>query len=244
MDNVAFLLPLLIFLAALLYSTVGHAGASGYLAAMALCGVVPAQMKPAALTLNVLVAAIGTWQFVRAGHFRWRLFWPFAIVSIPFAFLGGRIGLAPDVYKPIVAVVLIASAIRLAWTMRRTDAEGRPPPVGVALPVGAGLGFISGLTGVGGGIFLSPLLLLCGWAGTKPTAATSAAFILVNSLAGLAGHAAVSREMPPQVSGWAVAAIVGGAIGSWVGSRRAAPPTLRMLLAVVLVVAGAKLLMT
>lgn len=244
MEMVDVLLPLLIFAAALLYSTVGHAGASGYLAAMALCGVAPAQMKPAALALNILVALIGTVQFARAGHFRWRLLWPFVVTSIPCAFLGGRVDLAPHLYRPIVAVVLIASAVRLAWTVRQADAPGSPPPVSIALPVGALLGFVSGLTGVGGGIFLSPLLLFCGWAGTKPTAAVSAAFILVNSVAGLLGHAGMSRGFPPQIPVWAILAVGGGLIGSWIGSRRAAPPVLRGLLVAVLIVAGGKLLLS
>ncbi len=243
MEDAALILPILIFIAALLYSTVGHAGASGYLAAMALCGVVPAQMKPAALALNILVAVIGTAQFVRAGHFQWRLLWPFIVASIPCAFLGGRIDLAPQVYRPIVAVVLIASAARMAWIVRRVDDVGTPPPVALALPIGAVLGFVSGLTGVGGGIFLSPLFLFCRWAGTKATAAASVAFILVNSIAGLVGHAGADRSFPPQLGSWALAAVAGGAIGSWLGSRKAAPPVLRALLAVVLVVAGGKLLL-
>jgi len=244
METLDILLPFLIFAAALLYSTVGHAGASGYLAAMALCGIVPAQMKPAALALNILVAVIGTVQFWRAGHFRWRLLWPFVVASIPCAFLGGRVDLAPHIYRPIVAVVLIASAVRLAWTVRRVDAPESPPHVARALPIGALLGFVSGLTGVGGGIFLSPLFLLCRWAGTKATAAVSAAFILVNSVAGLLGHARNSPEFPPMIAYWAVAAVAGGLIGSWIGSRKAAPPLLRGLLVAVLVVAGGKLLLS
>jgi len=242
MASVDVVLPVLIFLAALLYSSVGHAGASGYLAAMALCGIAPAQMKPAALVLNILVAVIGTIQFVRAGHFQWRLLWPFVIMSIPCAYLGGRVDLAPHIYRPIVAVVLIASAIRMAWIVRRADDVGPPPTLRVALPVGALLGLVSGLTGVGGGIFLSPLFIFCRWAGTKGTAAVSVTFILVNSIAGLLGHAGASRSLPPHLATWAVAAVAGGAIGSWLGSRRAAPPVLRGLLVAVLVVAGGKLL--
>jgi uncharacterized protein len=238
------ILPCLIFAAALLYSTVGHAGASGYLAAMALCSVAPEAMKPAALTLNIFVAVITTVQFSRAGHMRWRLLWPFAVASVPCAFLGGQIELAPHIYRPIVAVVLLASAVRLAWTVRRVDDAGAPPPIWLALPVGAGLGFVSGLTGVGGGIFLSPLFLLCRWAGIRTTAAVSAAFILVNSIAGLLGHAGASRALPPQLWLWAIAAVAGGTIGSWLGSRRAAPSSLRLLLVAVLIVAGTKLLLT
>ncbi len=240
------LLTSLIFLAALLYSTVGHAGASGYLAAMALCGVSTTLMKPTALVLNVIVATITTVQFARAGYLKWSLLWPFALASVPCAFLGGRIELAPTVYRPIVAVVLLMSAVRLFWTIRRVDAADGPPAIAISLPVGAGLGFLSGLTGVGGGIFLSPLLLLFRWADTRTTAAVSAAFILLNSVAGLLGHSGLStsRALPAQLPYWAVAAVVGGLIGSWLGSRRAAPPVLRLLLVAVLTIAGGKLLLT
>jgi uncharacterized protein len=237
------LLPGLIFAAALLYSTVGHAGASGYLASMALCGVAPLVMKPTALSLNILVATITTVQFARAGYLRWRLLWPFVVASVPCAFFGGRIELAPTIYRPIVGVVLLISAVRLFWIARRVDTADLPPPTWVALPVGAILGFVSGLTGVGGGIFLSPLLLFFRWADTRTTAATSAAFILLNSVAGLLGHASVNRSLPPQIPYWAMAAVAGGLIGSWVGSRRAAPSVLRMLLVVVLTIAGGKLLL-
>ena len=154
----------LIFAAALLYSAVGHGGASGYLAVMALLDTAPAQMRPIALILNVAVAVIGTIQFVRAGYFRWGLFWPFALGSIPTAFLGGRITLPGNWYRIVVGVVLLLSALRFAITLRAPDESRRKVRLPVALAIGAALGFLAGLTGVGGGIFLSPVLLIAGWA--------------------------------------------------------------------------------
>ncbi len=229
------------FVAALLYSSVGHAGASGYLAVMALIGVVPAEMRPAALMMNLVVASLGTTNFVRAGHFRWRLFWPFALASVPMAYLGGRLALPVAAYRIVVGVVLVLSAIRFMVTLRAPDAAGGAPPRGIALLAGAVLGFLAGLTGVGGGIFLSPLLLLLGWANLRTTAATSVVFILVNSAAGLAGQAATIGSLPGELPWWIVAVIVGGAAGSWLGARRLPSPMLRAVLAVVLLAAGAKL---
>lgn len=238
------ILALLILTAAVLYSSVGHAGASGYLAAMALCGVAPSVMKPTALVLNLLVATITTVQFVRAGHLRWRLLAPFVLASVPCAYLGGRIHLDASLYRPIVGAVLILSALRLGWTAAQTEQTPRPANFAAALLIGAGIGFLSGLTGVGGGIFLSPVLLLLHWAGTRETAGASAAFILLNSAAGLLGAWHTGVSFAPDLAWWAVMALAGGAVGSWWGSRRAAPPLLRRVLAVVLVVAGAKLMLS
>lgn len=233
----------LIFFAALLYSAVGHAGASGYLAVMSLLGMAPATMRPTALILNLVVAIIGTAQFVRAGYFRWSLFWPFAIASIPAAYLGGRLTLPGHWYRIIVGVVLLLSTIRFAITLRSPDNATRSAPVPLALLIGAALGLLAGLTGVGGGIFLSPVLLIAGWANLRTTAATSVAFILVNSTAGLlAQHdalGAVSHIAPA----WAFAAAAGGLLGSYLGSRRLPRQALRGVLAVVLVAAGLKLIL-
>ena len=178
----------LIFIAALLYSAVGHAGASGYLAVMAFLGTPPAAMRPTALLLNLLVATIGTVQFARAGFFRWSLFWPFALGSIPAAYLGGRLSLPGTAYRVVVGVVLVLSAARFVITLRAPDRVKRQVPVPAALVIGAVLGLLAGLTGVGGGIFLSPVLLLAGWADLRTTAATSVTFILANSAAGLVGQ--------------------------------------------------------
>lgn len=229
---------MLIFGAATLYSSVGHAGASGYLAAMALFGVAPAVMKPTALTLNIAVALITTARFYRAGYFSWPLAWPFIVSSVPLAFVGGAITLPGAVYRVLVGLILLFAAYRMCWYADQEKTTVRPPLV-AALGCGAMLGFISGLTGVGGGIFLSPLLLFMGWADFKQTAGTSSAFILLNSVAGLLGHVSSVQSLPPAAFVWAVA---GGLIGSEMGVRRLAEVTLRRLLAAVLLVAGLKLI--
>jgi len=233
-------LCVLVFAAAVLYSMVGHAGASGYLAAMALVGVAPTVMKPTALTLNILVATVGTVQFVRAGRFSWPLFWPFALGSVPFAFLGGSLALPIALYKRLLALVLLYAAYRLFRSATGTR-EPRPVSRPVAVAAGAGIGFLSGLTGVGGGIFLSPLMLIMGWADVRRTAAVSVAFILVNSVSGLLGHLSSVRSLPAEIGILAGIALTGGFIGSTLGSRRLPSPVLRRLLAVVLLVAAAKL---
>jgi uncharacterized membrane protein YfcA len=237
-----------LFAVAVLYSSVGHAGASGYLAVLALAGLAPEAMKPTALVLNLVVATVGTIQFARAGHFAWRTFWPFALGSIPAAYAGGAMKLPVTSYKAVVGLVLVLSAARLLWTAghaspeRETVTDAGAPPAAGAIPIGAGLGFLSGLTGVGGGIFLSPLLLLLGWAGARRTAAVSVAFILVNSAAGLLGHLASLERIPGDLALWAPTVLAGGLVGSTLGSRRLPGTAIRRLLAVVLVVAGFKLL--
>ncbi len=239
------LLSLLILFAATLYSSVGHAGASGYIAAMALFGLAPATMKPTALCLNLLVASIATVRYWRAGYFSWPLFWPFAVASIPCAFIGGALTLPTTIYRQIVGVVLLFAAYRLfRYTLKKVE-EGvalRPLPVVAAMLLGALIGLLSGLTGVGGGIFLSPLLLLMNWADARRTAGVSAAFILVNSLAGLAGNVSSVQALPRALPYFAVAALIGGIVGSEFGSRRLAGMTIRRVLAVVLVIAGVKLI--
>ncbi len=240
------ILTLLIFAAALLYSTVGHGGASGYLAAMALFGLAPETMKPAVLVLNIFVAGLGTFRYTRAGCFAWNIFWPFAVVSVPLAFQGGTMHLPPHIYRLVLGLVLLFAAWRLAVKQSaHAPAQLRPILLPVALLLGAAIGLLSGLTGVGGGIFLSPLLLLVGWADVRKTAGVSAAFILVNSIAGLAGqfvHGHGIHSLPQPLLWWVPAALIGGIIGSELGSRRLAPMTMRRLLAAVLVVAGLKML--
>ena len=227
------------------YASVGHGGASAYIAAMALVGIAPAEMRPIALLLNVLVSSLGTWKFHRAGYFRWRLFWPFAAVSVPMAYLGGAITLPGQAYKVLVGLVLLYAA----WQLWRSGKSGeemrevREPPLGWAMAIGAAMGLLAGLTGVGGGIFLSPLLLMLGWAGTKQTSAVAAPFILVNSIAGLAaGFVAKSAVLPSYVWILAAAVLVGGWLGAEYGSRRFANPVVRRVLAIVLALAGAKMI--
>jgi uncharacterized membrane protein YfcA len=227
------------------YAAVGHGGASAYLAAMALAGVAPQEMRPVALLLNILVSSLATWKFWRAGHFRWRLFWPFAAVSIPLAYVGGAIILPGHAYKVLVGLVLLYAAWQLWHSVRAGDEmrELREPPLGWAMLIGAAMGLLAGLTGVGGGIFLSPLLLMLGWAGTKQTSAVAAPFILVNSIAGLAAiMLAKSAALPSYVWILAPAVIIGGWLGAEYGSRRFANPVVRRVLAVVLALAGGKMI--
>jgi uncharacterized membrane protein YfcA len=237
------ILTCLIFAAALLYSSVGHGGASGYLAAMALFGIAPDVMKPTALVLNLFVASVGTFRYARAGCFSWDIFWPFAVTSIPFAFLGGMWRLPPSAYKLILGSVLLFAAWRLAIKQSAHAPEGpRPIVLPLALLFGGIIGLLSGLTGVGGGIFLSPLLLLLGWADIRKTAGVSVTFILVNSVAGLLGHIGSVKSLPYEIIWWVPAAFIGGLIGTELGSRRLTPLVMRRLLAAVLVVAGLKML--
>jgi len=239
------ILTALIFVAALLFSSVGHAGASGYLAAMALVGISPAMMKPAALTLNILVAVIATTKYCRVGAYSWHLFWPFALASIPLAYLGGTLTLPGHIYKPLVGAVLIYAAWRSFSTAHQpAQVITARPHISMLLLAGAALGFLSGLTGVGGGIFLSPLLLFFRWAEVKIISGIAAAFILVNSVAGLLGVLASAPTFPSALPYWAVAAIAGGFIGAEYGSKRLANPTIQRILAVVLVIAGAKMIAT
>lgn len=227
------------------YASVGHGGASAYLAAMALAGIAPPEMRPVALLLNILVSSLATWKFWRAGHFRWRLFWPFAAVSTPLAYVGGAITLPGQAYKVLVGLVLLYAAWQLWHSVRAGDEmrELREPPLGWAMLIGAAMGLLAGLTGVGGGIFLSPLLLMLGWAGTKQTSAVAAPFILVNSIAGLAAIVlAKSALLPSYVWILAPAVIIGGWLGAEYGSRRFANPVVRRVLAVVLALAGAKMI--
>lgn len=241
--DIAVILPILIAVVAALYGSVGHAGASGYIAVMALCGIAPALLKPTALTLNIVVATIATIAFARAGWFRWRLFLPFAAASVPCAFLGGTLHMPVAAYKLSLAIVLAYAAWRLWLATRPEDADEtvRPPHWAASAGIGAAIGATSGLIGVGGGIFLSPLIMLLGWAGPRTTAATSAAFILVNSAAALAGHGLGTGSLPPEAPLWAVCALAGGLAGSWLGASRLPPLALRRVLAVVLAFAAAKL---
>ena len=239
------LLTALMCIAALLYASVGHGGASGYLAAMALFNVAPEVMKPTALVLNLFVAGVGTIRYGRAGCFSWNTLWPFAVVSIPFAFLGGMWRLPASAYRIILGVVLLFAAWRLA-IKQSAHAPATPKPIvlPLALVFGAVIGLLSGLTGVGGGIFLSPLILLLGWADVRKTAGVSAAFIWVNSMAGLLGHLESVRSLPHEILWWTPATLIGGLIGAELGSRRLTPMTMRRMLAAVLVVAGGKMLVT
>jgi uncharacterized protein len=242
MESATLLIIAAIFTVAVLYSSVGHGGASGYLAVMAFFAVAPEVTRPTALTLNLFVASIATIQFYRAGHFSWRLFWPFAVASMPLAFIGGMIKLPTNVYKIVLGMVLLFAAFRLAWKFASDDGEIREPKLWMCLIIGAGIGLLSGLVGVGGGIFLTPVLLLMHWSETKTAAGNSALFIFVNSAAGLAGNYAQVSILPSAAWFWILAAIAGGAIGSLLGAKKFNSLTLRRVLAAVLLFAAVKLI--
>jgi uncharacterized protein len=244
MDTDNLLLTVLIFIAALLYASVGHGGASGYLAAMALAGMAPAEMKPAALCLNILVAAIGSWRFLRNGFFNRRLFAHLMLASMPMAFIGGMLQLPAHWYQPLVGAILLYAAWRFVQRPALQANEIAPPPFWLALTAGGLIGFLSGLTGVGGGIFLSPLLVLLAWSSVRQASGIAAMFILLNSIAGLAGLMTQGAILPSGLIGWAPAAVIGGLIGAELGSRRLAVPALQRLLALVLVIAGLKMIIS
>ncbi|MCA1572027.1 MAG: sulfite exporter TauE/SafE family protein [Chloroflexi bacterium] len=238
------LLAALFFAAALLYASVGHAGASAYLAAMALVGVAAGTMRPTALVLNLFVASIVVTRFVRAGHLPWRTLVPLAAGSIPMAFVGGSIELPGELYRPLVAIVLLAGAWRLATAAVPTDDQQAPGvPVAAGIAAGAVIGLLAGLTGTGGGVFLTPLLVLAAWTGTRDAAGLSGAFILVNSVAGLAGMVTGGISLPPALPLWVASVAVGGLIGSWLGAVRFSILNLRRALAIVLVLAATKLVL-
>lgn len=234
-----------VFVAAMLYSSVGQAGASGYLAAMALLGLAPSIMKPTALVLNILVASIATVKFYRAGFFSWSVFWPFAVTSVPFAFIGGSVTLPNQLYKVAVGIILLYAAYRLfRLSQAQNTIQSKPIPVIAALLSGGGIGLLSGITATGGGIFLSPLLLFMSWAETQQTSGVSAAFILLNSVAGLFGQLSTLAVLPNGLPVWLIAVGIGGWLGADFGSRQSNTMWLRQLLALVLVIAGVKLIFT
>jgi uncharacterized protein len=236
------------FVVATLYSTVGHAGASGYLAMMALVGLAPETMRPTALTLNILVAAFTVYRFRQARHFHWYGLWPFLLGSVPFAAVGGIQSLSRGTYYVAMGLVLFIAASYLAWRAfgaRVIMEEGvvrlRKIP---AVFIGCVTGFLSGLIGVGGGIFLSPILLTLGWAGPKTTAGISAPFILVNSAVALVAGSLTVQKLPGELPLLAAAALGGAFLGTWLGLQKLNQKALVVTLAVVMSLAGTKLLLT
>lgn len=229
-----------IFVVAVVYASVGHGGASGYLAALSLLGYDPARMASSALILNLWVAGLAFLAFWRAGHFCWARSWPFLVASIPAAIFGGWLPVAQPTYHRLLAAVLCVAAFWLWVRPQESGVIREGPPRPVALSLGAGIGVVSGIVGVGGGIFLSPLLVLCRWAWPKQAAATSALFILLNSLGGLAGRFLAGRWEVGSMLPLLAAAFSGGWIGSHWGAHRASNPWLCRILGIVLAVAAVK----
>lgn len=239
--NIVF--PLLLLLVAFLYASVGHGGASGYLALMALFGMAPDFMKPTALLLNLFVSSTAFIFFYRGGHFKWKLFWPFALASVPMAFLGGMIAVDGTLYKKILGVLLLVPVIRMLIQSNKILGEVKERNFLIAILIGSCIGFLSGLIGIGGGILLSPILLILHWADQKQTAAVSALFIFVNSLSGLAGQFSSGLHIQVSMLSYVIIAFAGGAFGAWYGAMKFNQTILKYLLSTVLFIAAIKLLM-
>ena len=236
------LLSIAVFAAALLFAIAGHTGASAYLAIFGLLGMAPNDIKPVVLALNVVVGSVAVYKFSRAGHFSWRLIWPFILLSIPGSFLGGLIALPTPAYRILVGVVLVYASFRMLFDIpTKNEAQPDFPPIWLSLLLGAGIGFTAGLIGMGGGILLSPILILTNWAGPQLTAGTIAVFVLVNSISGLLGHWSVSMHLPSQLPIWGAVALVGGWIGAEIGSRRLSANFLRRMLGLILLLSGGRM---
>ncbi len=234
----------LLVLVAFLYSSVGHGGASGYLALMAFFSFSPETMRPIALLLNIFVSLIAFIQYYRAGFFRWNLFWPYALASFPAAFIGGMITVDVGFYKKTLAVLLLFSVVKLIGIKFKTASFDLKQNVFLALLIGAIIGLFSGMIGIGGGIILSPILLLLQWADMKKTAAASALFIFVNSIAGLAGLFTKGFEFKTEMGWMIVLALIGGIAGSHFGANKFKSEFLNKILAIVLIIASIKLIIT
>lgn len=242
MNESLFLFHCLLFVVAFLYASVGHGGASGYLALMALFGIAPEVMKPTALMLNLFVSLTAFLQFYRGKHFSWHIFWPFALASVPLSFAGGMIKVDGVVYKQLLGLLLLIPVARFLFFHKITVTDTRKHNIWLSLMTGAAIGFLSGLIGIGGGIMLSPVLLLLAWTDQKQTAAISALFILVNSLAGLGGQLTNSVQFSADMITFVAVAFAGGLLGAWMGALRFRQTVLKQVLALVLLVAAVKLL--
>lgn len=235
----------LMAVAAALYSSVGHGGASAYLAIMALFSVAPETMRPTALALNLVVATFAASRFALKRQTNWRLLAAFAVTAVPAAFLGGMFHLPAEVYRPLVGIMLLAAAVRLFWQPERLATRpARSPSLAITLPTGAGLGLLAGLTGTGGGIFLSPLIILFGWEDARRASGIAAAFIVLNSAAGLLGNLSSVRHLPAELPILVISVFAGAVLGTWLGVTRLPRHRLLQGLAIVLVIAGFKLLLT
>ena len=243
MDNI-FLFYGLLFLVAFLYASVGHGGASGYLALMAIFAVAPTVMKPTALMLNLFVSLTSFIQFYRGKHFKWKVFLPLALASVPLAFAGGLLSLDGRIYKQILGVFLLIPVCRFLFFPNIAVENLRKSNVLISVIIGAAIGFLSGLIGIGGGIILSPILLLLRWTDQKQTAAISALFIFVNSLSGLAGQLSTGIQFSPDMIAYVVIAFCGGLCGAYLGALKLNQQILKYVLAVVLLLASYKLLFT
>ena len=242
------LFPIVLAVIAAAYAAVGQAGATGYIAAMGLVGFTPDVIRPAALALNTLVAAIGTARFAKAGHLAWRGTYPFIILGLPCSVLGGATHLPSSIYNPVVGILLIVAAWRMVKSARSADAfdalAATHPPLLLSILAGAFIGFVAGVTGIGGGIFIAPLVLTLHWLNTRHAAGLSALFNLLNSAAALAGLWSTSLILPNELPSWLAAVAIGAILGSWFGVKHLPPAALRTILAALLLVGGAWMLLS
>jgi uncharacterized membrane protein YfcA len=229
-------------LIALLYASVGQAGASGYIAVMALLGFSPESIKPTALILNMLVSLLVTWRFMRVGRVDWDLFWPFALAAVPMALLGGLLTLPLLWFDRLLGSLLLIAGIPF-FLKKPNVTSFKPPRIEVALVVGCVIGMLSGLTGVGGGVLITPLLIYCRWADVKTAAAISAPFIFLNSLAALAGHWGSTSQLPENVWEFAMIALLGALIGSHLGTNWLPTNAVQKILGGILLISSFKLLL-
>jgi len=236
-----YLFLFLLFVVAFLYSSVGHGGGSGYLALMALFGVAPETMRFTSLTLNIFVSLIAFLAYYKAGYFRYKLVLPFLLTSIPAAYLGAGIKIDPSTFKLILGIFLLIAIGRMLFIPNAVSDQSKRPNFAVAMIIGALLGLFSGMIGIGGGIILSPLLLLMHWANMKETAAASAIFIFLNSIAGLSGLLHAGSNFDPRLISWIAFALIGSLAGSYLGSSKINTNGLKYILAATLLVASIKL---
>lgn len=242
MESLDILFVILLLIVSFLYSSVGHGGASGYLALMALFGIAPSIMKSSALVMNIFVSLIAFIGYYRAGYFKLKLFVPFAITSIPASFAGAFMIVDALVYKRILGLILIFPVLRLFGAFGKDSDSTKSLNLILALIIGAVIGFLSGMIGIGGGIILSPIILLLHWGNMKETAAVSALFIFVNSVSGLAGLVSKGIVIDPVVYVWVVIVLIGGITGTYFATQKFTNPLLKKILAFVLLIASVKLL--
>ncbi len=235
-------IPLLLLIVAFLYASVGHGGASGYIAVLTLFNIAQPVYKPVVLVLNIIIAGIAFIQFYRAGYFKWNLAWPFLLTSIPAAYAGSHFTTSEHLYKLILGLALLFPIIRLLLNSPKQKDEYKPLQLATALFLGAVIGFVSGFLNIGGGIFLSPVIILLAWGNTKDAAAVSSLFIVCNSLAGLAAAGLKSNSFTSSSYIWIIAAVIGGLAGAYLGSHRFKLITVRYILSAVLCIAAVKLI--
>ncbi len=242
--SAALLIPFLLLLVAFLYASVGHGGASGYIAVLTLFSIPVQVYKPVVLAMNIIIAGIAFIQFYRAGYFKWKLAWPFLITSIPCAYAGSQFKTKDEVYNLLLGIALIFPIIRLLSNSPKEKKEMKPVHFPAAVIWGAVIGLVSGFLNIGGGIFLSPVIILLAYGHAKDAAAVSSLFIVCNSIAGLAAVQFTNEIFTTASYTWVAAAVAGGLLGAYFGSHKFALPTVRYILSGVLCIAAVKLILT